>query len=111
MSSLCDATKRSVVDAWKAVDRANPKAPSFLNLVQFEGVWEHYEQIEREKAKENQKANIKLMKEGYRRQPETGELPDCLVQCPNCGKKIGEVIDGTINPEIIKKMFVRDDAS
>ena len=90
MSSLCDATKRSVVDAWKAVDRANPKAPSFLNLVQFEGVWEHYEQIEREKAKENQKANIKLMKEGYRRQPEliTGEK---------------------LSPEVLRKMFVRDD--
>jgi len=109
MNSLCDATKRSVWGALKAIDRADPYATySFETL---DEIWKHHEQVERKKAKENQKENIKLMEEGYRRQPEliTGEKIDCLVQCPNCGKKIGEVIDGTINPEIVKKMFVRDD--
>ena len=91
--------------------RGNIISPEEYNRINE--LWIHYEQVERKKVKKAQKANIKLMKEGNRRQPEliTGEKIDCLVQCPNCGKKIGEVIDGTINPEIIKKMFVRDDAS
>ena len=91
--------------------RGNIISPEEYNRINE--LWIHYEQVERKKVKKAQKANIKLMKEGYRRQPEliTGEKIDCLVQCPNCGKKIGEVIDRTISPEIIKKMFVRDDAS
>jgi len=88
--------------------RGNIISPEEYNRINE--LWIHYEQVERKKVKKAQKENIKLMEEGYRRQPEliTGEKIDCLVQCPNCGKKIGEVIDGTINPEIVKKMFVRD---
>jgi len=109
MSSLCDATKRRFFDALKAVVGRYPNME--WNYKEITDMWDHYEEVGIREAKENQKENIKLMEEGYRRQPEliTGEKIDCLVQCPNCGKKIGEVIDGTINPEIVKKMFVRDD--
>jgi len=109
MSSLCDDIRDKFFASLKASIRVAPRDKfSYESLV---NLWGQIEKDEKKKAKENQEANIKLMEEGYRKQPEliTGEEIDCLVQCPNCGKKIGEVIDGTINPEIVKKMFVRDD--
>ena len=108
MSSISDEVLDYLKGVLKASERRGIKEIEIADIFR---IIDELTTTAREKAKKNQKENIKLMEEGYRRQPEliTGEKIDCLVQCPNCGKKIGEVIDGTISPEIVKKMFVRDD--
>uniref|UniRef100_A0A6M3LK19 Uncharacterized protein n=1 Tax=viral metagenome TaxID=1070528 RepID=A0A6M3LK19_9ZZZZ len=62
MSSLCDATFRHVMDAWLAMDDA-VLGHFHPSREEFKAIWKHYEEVERDKVKENQKRNI--MEEGY----------------------------------------------